>query len=332
VSPPPRVAVIFTGGTISMTVDAAAGGAVPTLGAAELLASVPGLARRADVVPIDLGRVPASHFSFADVLRIRRIIDGALLDRRVRGVVVVQGTDTLEETAFAWDLCHRDPRPVVVTGAMRNASDPGWDGPANLLGAVRVAAAEAARGAGVLVVLGGLVHAADAVAKQHATALDAFATREGPPLGRVGDGGVRIRPRGPRRTLPGSPGSAAMPVPIIVAALETTGAALDAAVRDGARGVVVAATGSGNTHPDLLRAAVAARDAGVTVVLASRTGAGAVGPGYAFPGGGSTWVLAGIPLAGDLTPVQARVALALALGAGMTGPDLAAFLLGPGGS
>jgi L-asparaginase len=96
--------------------------------------------------------------------------------------------------------------------------------------------------------------------------------------------------------------------------------------------VVVAATGSGNTHPDLLRAAVAARDAGVTVVLASRTGAGAVGPGYAFPGGGSTWVLAGIPLAGDLTPVQARVALALALGAGMTGPDLAAFLLGPGGS
>jgi L-asparaginase len=332
VSPLPRVAVIFTGGTISMTVETAAGGAVPTLGAAQLLASVPGLARRADVVPIDLGRVPASHFSFADVLRIRRIIDGALLDRRVRGVVVVQGTDTLEETAFAWDLCHRDARPAVVTGAMRNASDPGWDGPANLLGAVRVAASEAARGAGVLVVLGGLVHAADAVAKRHATALDAFATREGPPLGRVGEGGVRIRPRGPRRTLPASPGSAAMPIPIIVAALETPGAALDAAVRDGARGVVVAATGSGNTHPDLLRAAVAARDAGVEVVLASRTGAGAVGPGYAFPGGGATWVRAGVPLAGLLTPIQARVALALALGAGMAGPDLAALLQGPAGS
>ena len=71
VSPLPRVAVIFTGGTISMTVDAAAGGAVPTLGGADLLAAVPGLARRADVVPIDLGRVPASHLSFADVLRIR---------------------------------------------------------------------------------------------------------------------------------------------------------------------------------------------------------------------------------------------------------------------
>jgi L-asparaginase len=122
-----------------------------------------------------------------------------------------------------------------------------------------------------------------------------------------------------------------MPIPIIVAALETPGAALDAAVRDGARGVVVAATGSGNTHPDLLRAAVAARDAGVEVVLASRTGAGAVGPGYAFPGGGATWVRAGVPLAGSLTPVQARVALALALGAGMAGPDLAALLRGPVG-
>lgn len=327
----PRVAVIFTGGTISMTVDPTAGGAVPTLAGADLLAAVPGLARRAEVVPIDLGRLPASHLSFADVLRIRGVIDGALEDPTVRGVVVVQGTDTLEETAFAWDLCHADPRPVVVTGAMRNASEAGWDGPANLLGAVRVAAAEAARAAGVLVSLGGRVHAADAVAKRHASAVDAFATREGPPLGRVGEGGVRIRPRGPRRSLPAIPVAAALPVPIIVAALETTGAALDAAVRDGARGVVVAATGSGNTHPDLLRAAVDAREAGVVVVLASRTGAGAVGPTYAFPGGGATWVRAGIPLAGGLTPVQARVALALALGAGMGGAALAELLRGPTG-
>ena len=328
-SPRPRVAAIFTGGTISMTVEAAAGGAVPTLAGADLLAAAPGLARRADVVPIDLGRIPASHLSFADVLRIRGVIDGALDDPAVRGVVVVQGTDTLEETAFAWDLCHADPRPVVVTGAMRNASDPGWDGPANLLAAVRVAVAERARGAGVLVVMGGRIHAADAVAKRHASAVDAIATREGSPLGRVGEGGVRLRSRGPRRTLPATPASAALPVPIIVAALETTGATLDAAVRDGARGVVVAATGSGNTHPDLLRAAVDAQVAGVAVALASRTGAGAVGPTYAFPGGGGTWVRAGILLAGGLTPVQARVALALALGAGMSGPALARFMLGP---
>jgi L-asparaginase len=326
----PRVVVVFTGGTISMTVDPVAGGAVPTLAGADLLASVPGLLERADVVPIDLGRTPASHFSFADVLRIRGVLDGALDDPDVAGVVLVQGTDTLEETAFAWDLCHADERPVVVTGAMRNASQPAWDGPANLAGAVRVAASASARGAGVLVALAGRIHAADSVAKRHASAVDAFSTREGPPLGWFGPTGCRVRPRGPRRRLPATPAAATLPVPIVVAALETDGALLDAAVRDGARGVVVAATGSGNTHPDLLRAAVDARSAGVPVVLASRTGAGAVGPQYAFPGGGATWVRAGIALAGGLTPVQARVALALGLGAGLDGPALTELLAGPG--
>ncbi len=324
-----RVVVVFTGGTISMTVDAVAGGAVPTLAGAELLAAVPGLADIVDVAAIDLGSTPASHLSFADALRIRAVLDGALADPGIRGVVVVQGTDTLEETAFAWDLCHRDPRPVVVTGAMRNASEAGWDGPRNLRDAVRIAAAQGARGAGVLVALDGRVHAADAVAKRHASALDAFATREGPPLGRVGERAVRLGSRGPRRTLPVTPAAAVLPVPIVVAALETDGSQLDAAVRAGAGGVVVAATGSGNTHPDLLRAAVDAQAAGVAVVLASRTGAGAVGPFYAFPGGGATWVRAGVLLAGDLTPVQARVALALGLGAGLGSDALRALLVRP---
>jgi L-asparaginase len=326
------VAVIFTGGTISMTVDPVAGGAVPVLAGTDLLAAVPGLAGRAEVVPLDLGRTPASHFSFADVLRIRGVIDDALRDPAVCGVVVVQGTDTLEETAFAWDLCHRDSRPVVVTGAMRNASEPAWDGPSNILGAVRVAVSAAARGAGVVVALGGHVHAADAVAKRHASALDAFATREGPPLGRVGEGTVRLRPRGPRRTLPGVPAAAVLPVPIIVAALETDGTSLDSAVGGGARAAVIAATGSGNTHPDLLRAAVEAQAVGVPVALASRTGAGSVGPFYAFPGGGATWLRAGILSASDLTPVQARVALALGLGAGLGAHDLRTLLAGPRGS
>lgn len=326
----PRVAVVFTGGTISMTVDPVAGGAVPTLAGAQLLAAVPGLAARAEIRPVDLGRTPASHLSFADVLRIRRVIDDALADPEVAGVVVVQGTDTMEETAFAWDLCHADARPVVVTGAMRNASEPGWDGPANLLAAATVAGSAAAREAGVVVVMGGLVHAADAVAKRHATGLGAFASREGAPLGRVGPGRLRLRRRGARRRLPAVPAAAVLPVPIVVAALDTDGAPLDAALAAGARGVVVAATGAGNTHPDLLRAALAARDAGVPVALASRTGAGSVGPFYGFPGGGAEWLRAGIASAGDLTPVQARVALALGLGSGLAGGELARLLGGPG--
>ena len=193
-----------------------------------------------------------------------------------------------------------------------------------------MAAAATARGAGVLVVLAGRIHAADAVAKRHSSAIDAFATREGRPLGWFWPSGARLRRRRDRRRLPATPAAAALPVPIVVAALETDGALVDAAVRDGARGIVVAATGSGNTHPDLLRASIDARAAGVPVVLASRTGAGSVGPFYAFPGGGATWVQAGIAVADDLTPVQARVALALGLGSGLQGRALAGLLAGPG--
>jgi L-asparaginase len=321
--------MIFTGGTISMRFDTDAAGAVPVLAGADLLALVPGIESIAEIVAIDRGRTPASHFSFADVLTIGAAIEAALADPRVAGVVVVQGTDTLEETSFAWDLCHADPRPVIVTGAMRNASDPAWDGPANLRGAVRVAAHPAARGAGVLVELDGLVIAADDVGKRHSTALDAFASRGGRPIGRVGERRVPLRVRGSRRQLDPVPAAAGGPVEIVTAALETDGRALDRAVAAGARGVVVAATGSGNTHPDLLRAAVDAMAAGVPVALASRTGAGPVGPFYAFPGGGTTWQRAGVLMAGSLTPVQARVALALGLGAGLGIEGLRSLLADP---
>ena len=325
----PRVAVIFTGGTISMTVDPVAGGAVPTLAGAELLGRVPGLDELAEIVTVDRGRTPASHFSFADVLAIGAAIEAALADPVTTGVVVVQGTDTLEETAFAWDLCHADSRPVVLTGAMRNASDVAWDGAANLRAAVRLAVHPAARGAGVLVMLGGRVIAADDVAKRHSSAVDAFASRAGQPLGRVGDRRVILAPRGPRRRIAPVPAAAGGPVEIVTAALETDGRVLDRAVAAGVRAIVVAATGSGNTYPDLLRAAIDAMAAGIPVALASRTGAGPVGPFYGFPGGGTTWLRAGALMAGSLTPVQARVAIALGLGAGLGMEELRALLADP---
>jgi L-asparaginase len=245
-------------------------------------------------------------------------------------VVVVQGTDTMEETAFAWDLLHGDRRPVVVTGAMRNASEAEWDGPANLRDAVATAADPRSRGAGVVVVLGGRIHPADDVVKSHATALDTFRSPNAGPLGTVADGHVAsMRERGPRRVLGSSAAPPPGPVDLVTAALGTDGRPIDLAVAGGSRGIVVAATGAGNTHPDLLRAAVDAIDAGIPVVVASRTGAGRVGATYAFPGGGACWARSGALLAGTLTPVKARVALALGLGAGLGRDALAQLLADP---
>lgn len=323
----PRVAVIFTGGTISMRRDPVAGGNVPALSGADILARTPGVEAIADVVPIDLGRTPASHFTFTQLFEIADAIRAAQRGLRIDGVVVVQGTDVLDETAFFWDLVLEPPGPVVVTGAMRTPSEPGDDGPANVRDAIRCAADSRLHDQGVLVVLAGSIDPADDVTKTHASALDTFRSLNDGPLGSVGPDGVRIvRRRGPRRYVAAT--TAAERVRLLTAHVAMDGSLVDAAVAAGADGLVIEATGAGNTAAPVLEAAVRAMDRGIPVVLTTRCAAGAAGAGYAFPGGGATWVRAGAMLAGTLSGPKARIALALGLGAGLERPELAVLLAG----
>src|SRR3954466_8155018 len=188
----PRVVVVFTGGTISKAFDPAAGGNVPVLDGAALLERTPGLTAVADVVAVDRGRTPASHFTFPMLFDIPDTIRDAAADPAVDGVVVVQGTDTIEETAFFWDLVLDGTKPVVVTGAMRSSDAPGFDGPANLRDAVRVAGDPRMRDAGVVVCLGGSIEPADDVVKMHTSSLTTFGSPNGGSLGRVDEAGVAV--------------------------------------------------------------------------------------------------------------------------------------------
>ena len=321
--------MVFTGGTISMGFDPVAGGNVPALDGAAILARTPGLDSIAEIVPIDRGLTPASHFTFEDVLGIGRVVQDALDDASIAGVVVVQGTDTIEETSFAWDLVLDSSKPVMVTGAMRAAHERGFDGPANLRDAVTAAVEPGMRDAGVVVTLAGTLEPADDVTKLHTTAFSTFGSPNGGTLGRVVDGRVVLeRARGQRRRLAAA-GRAAGRVHLLTAGIGSDGSLLDAAVAAGADGIVVAATGAGNTSPGWLAAAERAISAGVVVALASRCPAGAVSTAYAFPGGGATWVRAGAIRVGTLCAIKARVALALGLGAGLSREGLAALLADP---
>jgi len=325
-----RVAVIFTGGTISMVADPAAGGKVPTLDGAAILARAPGIEDIADLVPIDLGRTPASHFSFPKLFEIASEIRRAQADPATDGVVVVQGTDVIEETAFLWDLVLDGDSPVIVTGAMRAASDANDDGPANLRDAVRCAAAPELRGQGVQVVLDGTINPADAVTKTHASALDTFQCLDTGPLGRVvGERVVLDRERGPRRSL--ATDRAAEGVLLLTAHVAMDGSLLDAAAALHPAGIVVEATGAGNTAGALVEAAARAIEQGIVVAFTTRCAAGAASTGYAFPGGGATWQRAGALLAGHLSGPKARIALALGLGAGLDRAALADLLADPPG-
>ncbi len=314
----PHIAVIFTGGTISMLPDPVTGAAVPTLDGAGILARVPGLVDVAELEAIDWGLVPASHLRFSQILEVSVLIRSAAERDDIDGVVVVQGTDVLEETAFAWDLLHTSGVPVAVVGAMRNAADADYDGPRNMTDAVRVAADPGMAGQGVVVVMAGHILAADDVTKTDSQALDTFRALNDGPLGHIDGNEVVIeRRRTVRRTLEPVPQRAAEPVTLLTAVVSTDGELLRAAVEQGALGIVLEATGSGNTDPDLLAAASEAMAAGVPVVLTTRCASGAVGPLYGFPGGGRTWQEAGAIMAGTLSGPKARVALGLGLGAGL---------------
>ena len=322
------VAVIFTGGTISMQADPVAGGNVPTLDGAAILARTPGLDEIAKVVPIDRGLTPASHFTFPDLFGLAGAVEEAMRDTGVDGCVVVQGTDTIEETSFFLDLVLTTPKPVVVTGAMRSASQPGYDGPANLRDAVRCAAAPALRDQGVVVVLASSIDAADDVTKTHASSLETFRSLNLGPLGRVeGDRVVVLRYRAGRRHV--ATQRASERVHLITAHVAMDGSLVDAALTAGADGFVVEATGAGNTSGHLLDACSRAMAAGLPVALTTRCPAGQAGAGYAFPGGGATWLKAGAMLAGYLGGPKALVALALGIGAGLDQQGLAGLLADP---
>jgi L-asparaginase len=295
-------------------------GNVPTLRGDELLATVPGLADLADVEPIDWGLVPASHLTFTEVIEIGQILARELARPDIDGAVVVQGTDVIEETAFAWDLLPLPPKPVVVVGAMRSASQEGYDGPANLRDAI-VAAADSALGSqGVVVAMAGDVHAADDVRKTNSHALDTFQSPNLGRLGRVTDAGVTLdRSRTPVR-LPRAPAAAALPVPMLTVVLDDPPAIAGDPV-----GLVVAAAGGGNTPPAYLERARALIARSIPVMLTTRCPSGKVRPGYAFPGGSTEWWEAGAIFSGTLASLKARVLLALGLGSGLDVRGLAAL-------
>lgn len=295
----------------------AGSGNEPALHGEALLETVPELAQLAQLEVIDWGLVPGSHLTFDEVLSIGRLAGEQLARDEIDGCVIVQGTDNIEETAFAWDLLPMPAKPIVVVGAMRSASQRGYDGPDNLLNAVAAAAAPELSEAGVVVALGAELHAADAVRKTHTHAYETFKSPGAGRIGLVADGDVILeRTRHPYR-LPTAP-SRAERVVIVTALLGGVDQAVELALRDDPPpGLVVEAMGGGNTQAQLLELARSVMATGTDVVLTTRTAAGRVRPGYGFPGGSSTWWEAGAIFAGTLGGLKSRVALALALGAGL---------------
>ncbi|MFI5609429.1 asparaginase [Amycolatopsis sp. NPDC051903] len=309
------VAVAALGGTISMAPGRSLeDGVVPRLTAEDLLGEL-GAHLPMDVTAATLAGISSASMDYATLLRTRawgleQVAAGAA------GLVVVQGTDTLEETAWFFELTWPHDVPVVVTGAMRNPSLPSADGPANLLAALTVAASPRSRGRGALVAFNDDVHAARWVRKAHASHVEAFSSNPAGPLGLVAEGSVHYFHPAPSRAaaVPVDNADFAGLVPLLEAGIADSGELLSLVLDAGARGVVVAASGVGHVSTGTADVIAAAE---VPIVIATRTGAGTTFRGtYGFHGSESSLIKMGATMAGWLDPRKSRVLLQVLLATG----------------
>lgn len=274
-----------------------------------LLAAVPGLDALGPLTARQILALDSKDMTPADWLPLLAATRAALDEPACAGVVILHGTDTLEETAWFLHLTLPAGKPVVLTGAMRPADHPAADGPANLRAALRLAASPEACDKGVLVVMNGQIFGARGVVKARSTGLDAFESPEpwqsARPDGRFAGLQVAELPR-----VDILPGYAGAPADLI-----------DASVAAGARGLVLALAGNGSVPAAWLPALRAARRQGVAIVRGSRA-AGPVEADANADDTGEGWLTAG-----DQPPPKARIALMLGLASGLGGEALRAVLL-----
>lgn len=317
------VLVLSLGGTIAMTSANGGEGVAPTLDGEDLVGAVPQLAELGAIETVAYRRMPGGHLKVDDLIEMAEFITAKLSSGEVAGVVITQGTDTIEETAFLLDLLLEEESPVIVTGAMRNPSTLSADGAANLYGAVKVALSSAARGMGVLVVFNDEIHSARFVQKTHTSNPSAFVSVTGP-LGWIIEGEPKLMMR-PNREIrfAGAPGSKQAPVALITASLDDDGRILAALPSLGFKGAVIEALGGGHV-PDGFVEKLEPLAAVMPVVFSSRVGAGEIlRRTYDFPGSEVDLRSKGAIPAGWLDGPKARMLLTLLLRSGFDREEVA---------
>lgn len=309
----PKLAIAAIGGTVSMQARNAGEGVIPTVSGEALLACVPQLTTLARVSVETLGLLPSASLDFEFLLSVLswakfQIKQGAV------GVVITQGTDTLEETATFLEYLWPHDAPLVLTGAMRSAAQPGADGPANLLDACRVALSENSRQRGVQVVMNGQIHQANCVRKTDSLALQAFSSSIEGPVGLLMEDTVRyLRPARQRTVLP-LPQQTTQKVALLEATFSADTQLLENMLALGYDGLVIGGFGAGHVSQNWATVIEHTAER-IPVIIATRTGSGSTAnASYGFSGGEMDLIRKGALMAGFLCPRKARILLWLLLG------------------
>jgi L-asparaginase len=310
-----RVVILATGGTIagSAETQTQAGYTSGQVGVDVLVAAVPQIADLAEVSGEQIANVGSQDMSDAIWLKLAERINELQTAKDVDGIVITHGTDTIEETGYFLNLVVKGDKPVVMTAAMRPSTALSADGPLNIFNAVAVAADPEARGRGVLIAVNDDIHGARSIIKSSPTDVQTFRSPETGLIG-VSLYGVNRFFRIPFRnhtstSLFSSKGAKSLPrVDVIYITADMSADLIDAAVANGAKGLVTAGVGNGNMTASALEAVKRAIKKGVVVVRASRVPTGAVGRNVEINDDE-----VGTVASGELNPAKARVLLKLAL-------------------
>ena len=311
----PNVVILATGGTIAgaAATGTQAGYKSGAVTIDAMLAAVPGIADLATVKGEQIANVGSQDMSFQILLTVAKRINELAKSADVTGFVITHGTDTLEESAFFLNLTVKTDKPVVMVGSMRPSTAVSADGPLNLYNAVGVAIDPNARGRGVLVVMNDWIHAAHSLTKTSTTAVQTFMS---PVRGLVGvasygKNDFYTTPTWKHTTQTEFDISQVTQMPrvdILFASVDMPADLIDAAVANGARGIVIAGVGNGNMNKASVTAAANAVKKGVLVVRSSRVATGLVGRNVELNDDELGFIASD-----ELNPQKARILLSLAL-------------------
>lgn len=310
-----KIAIVMTGGTITMKIFDPGQGAFPMQDASTMIDILNETLGFQNLVSYKYAMIPSPSMTVARMQDLKTFIDPLLDDPDISGVVITHGTDALEETAFYLDLVHTSIKPVILTGAMKNASEIGYDGFTNLVSAIHVARSDQSINKGVLVVMNYEIHAAWEVTKTHTLNLDTFKSLSFGPLGII-DGEHVIYYRLRNRWSYQFNNVFLSPVPLIKTYAGIEPSMLESFVHPPVKGMVIEAMGRGNVPPQLVPPIEALIANDIPVIIVSRVPNGRVFDTYGYPGGGKDLIQKGAIFGTDLIGVKARILLMVALGCG----------------
>lgn len=293
-----------------MKVDPRISAAIPAMSSEEILSLVHNIDKIADVEVINFGSYPGPHIDLEKLEELRILCEKTLARDDIDAIVITHGTDSLEETAFYLDLTINTEKSIIVVGAMRNASELGYDGPSNLSASICCASDEKSRGIGVLVVMNNEVNTAFEVTKTHTMALDTFKSNTFGPLAIV-DNDKLIFYRNATRKNSFEFDNLEKNVHLIKSAAGMDSTLIDLLIANGAKGFVIEAMGRGNIPPAMVDGVKNAISNEIPVIIVSRCQKGRVLDSYGYYGGGKMLSDLGCVFLNDLNGQKARILLML---------------------